>query len=99
MRIVVNDVAATPDAGGVYSILSDLYHQVRENDKDNEWIFILAGEYFQETDNIKIIEKPDLKKNKLKKFIFELFNGYKFINSYKPDIYIYIITKYSYSKS
>lgn len=88
MRIVVNDIAATPDAGGVYSILSDLYNQVRENDKDNEWIFILAGEYFQETDNIKIIEKPDLKKNKLKKFIFELFNGYKFINSYKPDIYI-----------
>ena len=70
MRIVVNDIAATPDAGGVYSILSDLYNQVRENDKDNEWIFILAGEYFQETDNIKIIEKPDLKKNKLKKFIF-----------------------------
>ena len=88
MRIVVNDIAATPNAGGVYSILSDLYNQVKKNDKDNEWIFILAGKYFQETDNIKIIERPDLKKNKLKKFVFELFNGYKFINFYRPDVYI-----------
>lgn len=88
MRIVVNDIAATPEAGGVYSILTDLYNQVRKFDHKNEWYFILSGKYFSDTENIKIISRPDLKSNKFKKFIFEIFNGYKYINSYHPDVYI-----------
>lgn len=48
----------------------------------------MSGKYFPETDNIKIIVRSDLKKSKVKKFFFEIFNGYKFINSYEPDVYI-----------
>ncbi|AUJ29491.1 glycosyltransferase [Liquorilactobacillus hordei] len=88
MKIVVNDVAATPDAGGVFSILSDFYNDIYENDEENEWIFILAGKYFKEKKNISIIVRNDLKKSSLKKFIFEIFFGGKFINNLKPDVYI-----------
>lgn len=35
MKFVVNDIAATPNAGGVYSILEDFYNDVLENDHTN----------------------------------------------------------------
>lgn len=88
MKFVVDDVAATPNAGGVYSILSDLYKDVLKNDHKNQWIFILAGKYFPESNNVKIIVRNDLKKSKIKKMLFETFYGSKFINSLKPDVYI-----------
>lgn len=88
MRIVVNDVAAVPNGGGVYSILQDLYNDVIDHDKKNEWIFILAGKFFKETSNVKIIVRKDLKNNKLKKLWFELVVGRHFINALHPDVYI-----------
>lgn len=88
MKFVVNDVAATPNAGGVYSILSDFYMDVLKKDHHNQWIFILAGRYFPESKNVKIIVRNDLKKNKIKKLFFERYLGAKFINSFNPDVYI-----------
>ena len=69
MRFVVNDVAATPKAGGVYSILFDFYMDVLNKDHVKQWIFILAGKYFPESENVKIIVRNDLKKSKIKKDI------------------------------
>lgn len=88
MRFVVDDIAATPNVRGVHSILSDLYKDVLNNDHKNQWIFILAGKYFPESDNVKIIVRNDLKNNKIKKLLFETFYSSKFINSLKPDVYI-----------
>lgn len=88
MKFVVNDIAATPNAGGVYSILEDFYNDVLENDHTNQWVFILAGKYFEESDNVRIIVRKDLKTSKIKKLIFERFTGRKFINLLKPDVYI-----------
>lgn len=88
MRFVVNDVAATPKAGGVYSILFDFYMDVLNKDHVNQWIFILAGKYFPESENVKIIVRNDLKKSKIKKVIFEKYLGAKFINKFNPDVYI-----------
>ena len=88
MRYVVNDVAAVPNGGGVYSILEDFYLDVLKNDHDNEWFFILADKFFPESNNVKIIVRKDLKKRKIKKLYFEIFNGRYFINSLKPDVYI-----------
>lgn len=88
MRYVVNDVAAVPNGGGVYSILEDFYLDVLKNDHENEWFFILAGKFFPESDNVKIIVREDLKKGKIKKLLFELFSGRYFINKLNPDIYI-----------
>lgn len=88
MKIVVNDVAATPNAGGIYSILKDFYLNVLKKDHTNTWIFILAGKFFPETSNVKIIVRNDLKKSKFKKMIFERYTGGKYINSLNPDVYI-----------
>lgn len=87
MRIVVNDIAATPDAGGVFTILRNFYNSVLNDDK-NEWFFILSGKYFEEKNNVKIIVRQDLKKSKIKKFFFESIFGSYFINKLNPDIYI-----------
>lgn len=88
LRFVVNDIAATPDSGGVFSILSDFYQDIYTNDNENDWIFLLAGKYFKEKKNLKIIVRDDLKKSNTKKFIFEMFSGGKFINKLHPDCYI-----------
>ncbi|HJD00612.1 MAG TPA: glycosyltransferase [Candidatus Dwaynia gallinarum] len=88
MRIVVNDVAATPESGGVYSILEDFYNSIIKSNDKNEWFFILSGKYFKETPTVRIIVRKDLKKYKIKKFFFELFAGHRFINNLNPDVYI-----------
>lgn len=88
MRIVVSDYAATPTSGGTYSILEDFYNDVLQNDLGNEWIFILAGRYFPTSDNVKIVIREDLKKSKFKKLLFELGTGRRFINRYRPDVFI-----------
>ena len=88
MRIVVSDYAATPTSGGTYSILEDFYNDVLQNDLGNEWIFILAGRYFPTSDNVKIVVREDLKKSKFKKLLFELGTGRRFINRYRPDVFI-----------
>ncbi|WP_158649198.1 glycosyltransferase [Lactiplantibacillus plantarum] len=86
--IVVNDIVATPGSGGVFSILDDFYHQVVDLDKENTWYFLLSGNYFQETENVKILTFTDIKRNWFKRLEFELFSGSKVINLLKPDIYM-----------
>ena len=84
MRIVVNDIAASK--GGALTVLKDFYSCVRENDKENEWIFLLGDNLLEETDNIKIITLPHIKNNRAKKLLFDLFTGRKFINRLQPDV-------------
>lgn len=88
MRIIVSDYAASPTSGGTFSILEDFYKDVLENDTENEWFFILSGQYFPTSKNVKIIVRSDLKKSKIKKLLFELGNGHKFIQQYRPDVFI-----------
>lgn len=84
MRIVVNDIAASK--GGALTVLKDFYSCVRENDTENEWIFLLGDNILEETDNIKIIALPHIKNSRKKKLRFDLFTGRKFINSLQPDV-------------
>ncbi len=84
MRIVVNDIAASK--GGALTVLKDFYNCVRENDTENEWIFLLGDKLLEETDNIKIITLPKIKSSRSKKLMFDLFNGKKFIKSLDPDV-------------
>lgn len=84
MRIVVNDIAASK--GGALTVLKDFYNCVRENDRDNEWIFLLGDNILEETDNIKIITLPQIKRSWLKKLVFDLFTGRKFLNKLNPDV-------------
>lgn len=84
MRIVVNDIAAS--TGGAMSVLRDFYHCVCDNDKQNEWIFLLSDRYFEEADNVKIIVRDDIKRSKCKKILFDLLVGKKYIQSLSPDV-------------
>ena len=62
------------------------YDYVRENDTQNEWIFLLSGNYLEETDNIRVFLREDVKKSSIHKIIFDCFTGAKYINSLKPDV-------------
>lgn len=84
MRIVVNDIAAS--TGGAMTVLRDFYRCVCENDTENEWIFLLGERYFEETDNVKIIPMPEIKKSGIKKMWFDFVAGRKFVSSLKPDV-------------
>lgn len=84
MRIVVNDIAA--QKGGALTVLKDFYNYVKENDTENEWIFLLGEKLLEETDNIKIITLPKIKNSRIKKIIFDFFTGKKFIKKLKADI-------------
>ena len=84
MRIVVNDIAAS--TGGAMTVLRDFYRCVCENDTENEWIFLLGDKYFDETDNVKIIPMPAIKKSGVKKVLFDFVTGRKFISSLRPDV-------------
>ncbi len=86
MRIVVNDIAAS--TGGALSILRDFHSFVKNTDRENEWIFLLGDRYIEETENIKVITLPSIKKSGFKKIIFDFFTGRKFINGLKPDCVI-----------
>lgn len=88
MRIVVSDYGATPKAGGVFSVLKDFYMDALKQDKTNNWYFILSGKYFPTSKNVKIIVRQDLKRSRIKKLIFELQSGHKFINEFNPDVFI-----------
>ena len=48
MRIVVNDIAAS--TRGALTVLKDFYNCVRENDRENEWIFLLGDDLLEETE-------------------------------------------------
>lgn len=84
MRILVNDIAASKT--GAMSVLKEFYHYIIENDKENEWIFLLSDKYFTESNNVKIVVRKDIKSSWIKKFIFDFFTGKKYINSFNPDV-------------
>lgn len=84
MRIVVNDIAASK--GGAMTVLKDFYKCVRENDTENEWIFLLGDNYLEPTDNIRIITLPKIKKSALKRLMFDRFFGKKYISNLNPDV-------------
>lgn len=84
MRIVVNDIAA--NKGGAMTVLKEFYECVRENDRENDWIFLLGDNYLEETENIKVITLPEIKKSGLKKLMFDFFTGKKFIKKLNPDV-------------
>lgn len=94
MRIVVNDIAASK--GGALTILKDFYACVRENDTENEWIFLLGDNILEETDNIKIITLPHIKNSRKKKLLFDLFTGKKFINGLQPDVVFSLQNTYAF---
>ena len=83
MRILVNDIAAS--SGGVLTVLKDFYKFVKENDKENEWFFLVCDDYIESTENIHVIKLPEIKKSYLKRLAFDFLTGKKFIKKLNVD--------------
>lgn len=86
MRIVINDIAAS--YGGAVTVLKEVYNYIVENDKENEYIFLLSERLLKDTDNIKIYLCPEVKKSWLHKLWFDFVSGQKLLNSLNPDVVI-----------
>ncbi|MGY3777181.1 glycosyltransferase [Isobaculum melis] len=87
VKIIVNDIAASKDSGGAFSILQEFYEAVRLYGADHEWVFMLADSYFEETENIKIESFPEIKSSWMKRFFFDFFYGHKVVEAYQGDLY------------
>ena len=72
-RIVVYNIAAS--ASGALSVLNDFYAEVRNySDKSIKWTFIISTPQLEETDNIKVIRVPWVKKNWLCRLLYLLLH-------------------------
>ncbi len=83
MRIVVNDIAA--NSGGVLTVLKDFYQFVKENDKENEWIFLVCDDFIESTENVKVLKLPEIKNSYIKRLIFDFITGKKLVKSLGAD--------------
>lgn len=83
MRTLVVDVAA--DSGGALTILNQYYNELLK-DKNNDYIFCtsLVNEY-EDTDNIKILRFPWVKKSWFYRLWFDYVYSHKLIKKYKID--------------
>ena len=84
MRILVNDIAASKT--GALSILKDFYDYIRTHETEHEWIFLLSDRYLEETDNIRVVLCPEVKKGWLHRLWFDLISGKKVIRGFAPDV-------------
>ena len=89
MRIVVDDIAASKT--GALSVLRDFYNAVTEYEgskagSSNEWIFVLGDKLLEETDNVKVIVRDDVKSSRKERLMFDLKSGAGFFESLKPDV-------------
>lgn len=86
MKIVVNGIAAS--TGGALTIIESFYKYAKETKNDVEWIFLLNDNYIEETENISVIIRSDVKKSWLNRLYFEKISGTSYINGLNPDKYI-----------
>lgn len=86
MKILVNNTAAS--TGGAISILKNLYEYIinSNDEKENEWIFLLNDNYIEEKENVKVIVVDQGKKSWFKRLCFDLIKGKSYISKFKPDI-------------
>lgn len=83
MKIVVVNFAASE--GGALSVLNEFVDNIKKSQTKHDWYFLLSGAYFEETQNIKIINLKKYK-NPFRRITFDFFLGSKIINKIKPDV-------------
>ena len=82
MKIMVFDVPA--EKGGALSILNEFYNRYKE-DRDNEYIFVVSKPKIEETENIKVLRYPWIKKSWFHRLYFDNFIAPKIISEYGVD--------------
>lgn len=82
MRIMVFDVPAV--SGGALTILNKYYDEAIR-DKENEWIFVVSTPELKDTDNVKILNYPWIKKSWFHRLYFDNLVSNKIVEKYKVD--------------
>lgn len=85
MRIIIYDTAVRKTSGGVFTILKQLYESA-SLDNNNEYIFVLGDKLFSDSRNIKIIVRKDLQESYIKRIIFEILFGKRYLLGLSPDV-------------
>lgn len=84
MNIMVFDVPA--ESGGALSILNDFYKKVlSSNDENINWIFVISKPILVETENIKVLRFPWIKKSWGHRLYFNHFIAPKLVKEHKAD--------------
>lgn len=82
MRILVYDVAA--DSGGAATVLRSFYEEFL-GDKENEYVFVLSVYELPQTEHIKVLNFPWIKKSPLHRLFFDHFAAPGLVKKYKID--------------
>lgn len=81
---MVFDVPA--ESGGALSVLDDFYNEARSHeDKNINWIFVISKPKLKETDNIKVLRFPYIKKSWFHRQYFDTIVAPKLIKEYSVD--------------
>ncbi len=82
MRILVYDVAA--DSGGAATVLKSFYEEFRQ-DTENEYVFVLSVFELQETNHIRVLNFPWIKKSPLHRLYFDQMRAHWLVKKYRID--------------
>lgn len=82
MRLLVYDVAA--DSGGAVTVLRSFYEEFLK-DTENEYIFVLSVYELKETEHIKVLNFPWIKKSPMHRLYFDHFVAHKLVRKYGAD--------------
>ena len=82
MNILVYDIAA--EEGGAVSVLKAFYEQ-HKRDKQNRYVYLLSTYHLEETDNITVVNVPQIKKSWFHRLAFDNFGAKKYIKAYQID--------------
>ena len=82
MNIMVYDVQA--DGGGAATIL-EYYYNIHKQDKANHYYYMLSVYHLDETDNITVVNVPNIKKSWFHRLAFDCFGVKKYLKKFKID--------------
>lgn len=82
MKIMVFDVPA--EVGGALSVLNDFYKEAKSC-KDIEWIFVISTPFLEETENIKVLRFPWVKKSWGHRLYFDNVVAPRLVRKHKVD--------------
>lgn len=85
MNILVYNVAA--EYAGALTILKQFHNEVISNkDKSHTWYFVVSTDVLEESDNVKIIHVPWVKKSWLHRLCYDKFCAKNLVQQYEIDL-------------
>ena len=88
MHYVIVDFVVRQNSGGILSILQDVNKFALEHTEDRFTFIVGTDGLITTSPNIKVILRPDLQRNYIKRIFFDFWRGAGVINSLKPDVVI-----------